>query len=108
MAVSDGGVWVVVLAVILVSAVASVLQVKQQLRQEKGPLVVLGDARLQLLLLWHPGSSTWSSAVVYRCRAGGPGFMALGAVQARTATDGLAFGAQIARQLCGRAAASIK
>ena len=66
MAVSVGGVWVVVLVVILVSAVASVLQVKRQLWQEKGPLVVLGDAWQQLLLR-RPGPER---RVWWRCSGG--------------------------------------
>ena len=37
------------------SVVSLVMQMKWQFRQEKGPLVVLGKACVQLLF-WHPGS----------------------------------------------------
>ena len=43
-AVSVGGVRMVLFTVLLESGAASVLQVKRQLRQTNGPLVVVGEA----------------------------------------------------------------
>ena len=105
MVASVARVGMVVSAVLLVPSVASMVHLKRQLRQVKGSLVVLVDPWQQLLLLLCPGYRAWSSAVVYRWWAGEPGFLALGVVQARMGTDGLAFGAPAA---CGRAVASIK
>ena len=59
-----GEVGVVVFAVPSVLQAALVEHEKRQLWQEKGPLVVLGDAWQQLLALRRPGSRARSSAVV--------------------------------------------
>ena len=42
--------------------------------EANGPLVVRGEAWMQLLF-WHLGSRAWSSSEVYRWQAGEPGFL---------------------------------
>ncbi|KAJ1168791.1 hypothetical protein NDU88_000705 [Pleurodeles waltl] len=79
-------------------------QVNLQVRHAKGPWVVLGEGWEHAVM--RPGLRALSWSDVYRRLevqgSRGPGGVALGAVQARTGADGLAFGTRSVRQRCGR------